>query len=301
MRGRFTGDHTVALDQLHYSVAATLGPHPQEGDRLRAWVGEARSTQGRCLYNPVIGFRRDASWDDHGEDYSATWDGPGINIKVMVPDGPQRVGLYFWNDDGHEGMNRCRDYVIRVQGPTTGSQATAVGAPELCRSRVQHFFGGVYKNFVLRGPGEYLFSIERNYSFNTKIAGIMIDYLGGQRQFPDESDQFGLPLMGGTIYAPPVEDTAVDVQSMLATSLWQTASALVTQMRDGGRARPTMIQAYRALPAFTMVNTHAAWRWRLRLWHADDRLGFTSAMSRAWTVYSAINPQLLVNTPEQTQ
>ena len=83
-----------------------VGPHHNAGDELRSWIETASTKNSKSLYNPELGFRRLAEWDDHGEVYPLTYQGPDIYITVRVPEGVHRATLYFYNKDGHDGLNR---------------------------------------------------------------------------------------------------------------------------------------------------------------------------------------------------
>ncbi len=47
--------------------------------------------------------------------------------------------------------------------------------PELAHARIQDFWGGVYKRFLVRGPTKLTVQINRNDSFNTMLSGVMLD------------------------------------------------------------------------------------------------------------------------------
>jgi hypothetical protein len=46
---------------------------------------------------------------------------------------------------------------------------------ELAHARIQDFWGGVYKRFLVRGPTKLTVQINRNDSFNTMLSGVMLD------------------------------------------------------------------------------------------------------------------------------
>jgi hypothetical protein len=47
--------------------------------------------------------------------------------------------------------------------------------PELARGRLCDFWGGVYKRFLVHGPAALTVQLNRNHSFNTILAGVMLD------------------------------------------------------------------------------------------------------------------------------
>lgn len=66
-------------------------------------------------YSPWSKPRRQAEWDDHGEAYSRTHEGPDLYCTLKVPAVIFFLSLYDFNKDGHDGANRCRDYVVSVR------------------------------------------------------------------------------------------------------------------------------------------------------------------------------------------
>jgi hypothetical protein len=109
-----TTDHEISHGPL-YHVAGALGRLHAGADALRHWVSGVRTADPRALYDPVIGIRRQAVWDDHGETYHRAYDGPGIVANVEIPAGIHRISLYLVNTDGHTAGNRWRDYSIEVR------------------------------------------------------------------------------------------------------------------------------------------------------------------------------------------
>jgi len=112
--------------------------------------------------------------------------------------------MYFFNKDGHTGNNRFRDFMVEIYpaeqgwrgqssdrpmfGTLAESQVSKI--PLLAKARVQDFWGGIHKQFVVKGPGKFFVKIDRNYSFNTILSGIFIRQLYGK---PTEDIQFGIP------------------------------------------------------------------------------------------------------------
>jgi hypothetical protein len=130
--------------------------------------------------------------------------------------------MYFFNKDGHEGANRMRDYQIEVY-PTKENWADydrkwTISSWEeleklaliaemqsheekpLCKMRINNFWGGVHKQFIVSGSAHYLVKIDRNYSFNTIISSVGIDRILGE---PTDDEKRGIPYMAGVPYIPP--------------------------------------------------------------------------------------------------
>lgn len=61
------------------------GPHHRKGDSMRQWQQWSDTSQIRCLYMPNLGHRRQTSWDDHGETYSTTYQGPDLWFRIRRP------------------------------------------------------------------------------------------------------------------------------------------------------------------------------------------------------------------------
>ena len=187
-----------------YAVQGVMGNHCDESDGIRWWVSWMQTDTRRSLYTPVAGVRRQAEWDDHGEAYPMTHDGPDIWIYVHLGEGNRhRVSLYFMNKDGGPGGggdNRYRDYLIEVK-PFRGTVAASEAAPTLAHARVRDFWGGVYKQFVLSSPSDYAIKVAKNGSLNTILSGVFIDKLTGPQTVEDGE---ALAYMNGVHYDPPV-------------------------------------------------------------------------------------------------
>jgi hypothetical protein len=123
--------------------------------------------------------RRQAEWDDHGEAYPMSKDGPSLYCTLKVPAGLYYLSLYNFNKDGHSGNNRLRDYRLSVRLHSPGPPLYDIGGfqkqPELARARMTDFGNGAYTRFLLRGPTEITFQVNRNHSFNTILAGVFLD------------------------------------------------------------------------------------------------------------------------------
>jgi len=123
--------------------------------------------------------RRQAEWDDHGEGYPMSKDGPGLFCTIKVPVGLYYLSLYNFNKDGHGGKNRLRDYRVSVRLHTPAQPLSEIAGfekqPELARARMTDYWNGAYKRFLVRGPTEITFQVSRNHSFNTNLAGVFLD------------------------------------------------------------------------------------------------------------------------------
>ncbi len=182
--------------------AAQIGPDAPPDDALRYWIHWLYTADERSLEIPNIflesrvakgyvnwsddptkqEYRRQSEWDDHGEAYPLTKDGLGIYVTLKIPRGDYVLSLFDRNKDGHDGFNRARDYMISVRPHPHDADENAVlgyadfeNQPELASSRLRDFWGSDWKRFAVRGPQELTVRLDRNYSFNTILAGVFLD------------------------------------------------------------------------------------------------------------------------------
>jgi hypothetical protein len=295
-------NHDLIAD-ARFTVKAILGPHCDHGDRLRYYVTWLKTDNPNSLYDPIPGFRRQAEWDDHGESYSRTVEGPDIWMAVTVPDGVHRLSFYLFNKDGAAGDNRFRDYLIEVR-PNARDYSAVMAASPLAVARVVNFRGGVYKSFVLCGPSTYYVRLNRNNSLNTIVSSVMIDKLSGPSYW---TDALAPPWMGGMFYLPPdmgalqatdehLLDKILEGQGPSSVRKYNAvlagaapAEKLMSALDDlfrfpcaYGDEEPDRLLLYRAL-----VSEHAQpvilanARWFSHIWTEADRTSFDSAMAAA--------------------
>ena len=308
--GRGAFDEYISNGSIYYHVQGLMGPHHAAGDGLRRWL--QADADPHALWDPVAGHRSETEWDDHGEMYPMWNEGPDVNAEVTVPAGVARVSLYLVNLHGQVFVPRLRDYLIEVrkvpgelgaQGgapvhgplasdppglppgpiamPSTASVSPAwYASPVLARARVKDFYGGVYKSFDVSGPGTFLLTIRRNWSWNTICSGVFIDRLSG----PTTSLDKGVPLeLEGPAYAAPTvpEDAAKKSETVAAAMV---LIAKVDAAQGNLAAAPWLwksrVAAYRAAadggaPQELLEN----WRWVMRTWTPDDLSRFDKAMA----------------------
>ncbi len=186
---------------------ARMGLNHGPGDSLRYWLSTLATTDPRILemsptylHSRVMKNlttwdvdRRQSEWDDHGEAYPTTQNGPNVYCSISIPSGLFYLSLYDVNNDGHHGgVNRDRDYQISIR-PHPGRSSLDIitpkysimrsfydivdfdKMPELAHARIDNFWGGVYKRFLVRGPAKLTIQVNRNYSFNTLVNSVMLD------------------------------------------------------------------------------------------------------------------------------
>lgn len=306
-------DHFV-INDLAYDVQGRIGVHPYvegktyEEQGLRHWVHRERWDDLRVLYNPRIGYRRQADIDDNGETYPMTYEGPDIWIGARIPAGTHKVSFYFFNKDGHDGANRIRDYLIDVK---QGDEDLVVANqnPTLARARVHDFWGGVYKSFLVQGPGDYFFAVRKNNTFNTILQGVFIDKLNGP---PTEDEKRRDVWLGRTRYEAPTDKQKAKLELAAlraaapeqkarveaALALWKSLEE--AQGKDGNEVAQGVgrLLAYRALQnaegaAPAGKSLLASWRWALPLWPQNDRDEFDATMKKGWQSVTKDNPTLI--------
>lgn len=308
---------------LEVDIRGYMGPHRNKKDFLHAWCHRPSWPENRnVLYCPEIGTRTEAEWNDHGEVYESTLDGPDIWVVTDIPEGLHEVALYFYNPNGREKSNGYRDYLIEartwkpkypdyinflIQGNRMRrleKREPAVDAwgknlekrkeeifgqwktPASARTRVKDFAGnGVYKRFLVKGPVSCSFTIKRNTSFNTIVNGIFVTRLDGKYTT--------LPILAPQDpYIPSVNGLSVgDDLHMDILSLWSGSfTDSVPSPSRWDRGERDRLQAYRAMQKHLASGTENAqyrellrvWKFNLRLWDRDQRREFDEACRRAW-------------------
>ncbi|MDR2761329.1 MAG: hypothetical protein LBB88_01855, partial [Planctomycetaceae bacterium] len=225
-------DRYVYHSRDFYDVTGFIGTNRDANDDLRRWVYKIKTEDLRALYDPLNGYRRFSEWDDHGEAYSWSKDGPDLWYVLEIKHaGTFRLGMYFVNMDGHDNNNRFRDYIIEIYPSEKGCSAidsdrailgkyaeSQVSTVEpLARTRVKDFWRGTYKQFVVKGPAKYLVKIDRNYSFNTIMSGIFVQQLQGK---PTDDTKFGIPKLHANYYPPEFPKYFEDAESREMLELW---------------------------------------------------------------------------------
>ncbi len=197
-----------SIMSMNYICYGTIGPN-QKNDGLRHWVETINDKNNRnVLISPDFNIRTESEWDDHGEAYPQSFDGPDVWIAVTIPPGKHMLSIYFYNPNGRKQLNNSlRDYLVEIRKirpnmqdlkefstvkedyeHTSKARAEHAGnhlsSPVLARTRVNYFSGsGVYKSFLVSGPGNYYVRVARNHSFNTIVNGIFISCLA----YPDRN------------------------------------------------------------------------------------------------------------------
>lgn len=287
-------DHVVGYG-THYSVKGFTGSNGEKGEALRHWCHKIRWEDRRVLYNPMIGYRRQADWDDHAEAYPLTHEGPDVWIEVEVHEGVHEIALYFFNKDGHSGRNRLRDYLIELK-PHSNRERRAYNARSLATARVRNFWGGVYHKFAVTGPNRYWIKIACNDSFNTIISGVFCRQLAGDWMY----DGWSLPWMGGVSYNAPdaQSDSTWSEPLQRAIDLWKSTLPSVDSAAVHV-ARPLRMLALRAAIGENAPKVLVdSWRWELKIWNEEDRKEFDEKMAAGFKAVKTNTEQMNRQTPQ---
>jgi hypothetical protein len=186
------GDYVWGAGPQKIDYKGTLGANHNPGDLLRSWTEWASTDLPSALEMPPILIkaevqagrttwskdRRGSEWDDHGEMYPLTLDGPHVYCSVKVPAGLFYLSLYEFNKDGHIGANCYRDWRISLREHKSSNLLDITDfdkEPELAHARIYGFCGGVWKRFLVRGPISLTIQIDRNHSYNTNLEAITLD------------------------------------------------------------------------------------------------------------------------------
>jgi hypothetical protein len=254
---------------------ARIGPNCDKGDGVRYWVHWLHTMNVNTLEMPptychsrvVKGFmtadftRRQAEWDDHGEGYPRSKDGPGLFCTLKVPAGLYYLSLYNFNKDGHVGNNRLRDYLLSVRIRKPGRPLSDIAnfekQPELARARMTDFWNGAYKRFLVRGPTEITFQVGRNHSFNTILAGVFLDLV----------DEYPVPYFQ-TVAEWQKACTNQEKERQALQAGWSSVSARLTRFRAAGTEVEAAARLFDETERMRLINP-AWWSRQSRPFYAD--------------------------------
>jgi Two component regulator propeller len=304
--GNFPGDSTVVAQNYGEDIYGMVGPHHSIDEGMRVWYEALDTDSPKSLYIPQFGYRRQTNWDDHGEAYPITFQGPDIWVKVNLLDpGIYRLSLYFVNQDGHSGSDRNRDYQVGIyavqnsiapylQIPLLISRAfarnhealtwvsSAMRTLPLTQQRVVNFWNPVYVRFAVSGPGEYMVHIDRNYSLNTELAGVFVDNADAPRTpFDDQA----MVSFGGVNYQPPKVPQQYIQQNPAFFSAWSDAQNAFGPAGIGLRDQAQVLAYRYAFDHRALATLQENWRWELDVWTAQDRQEFDNTMNKSFLAF----------------
>ena len=150
-------DYLWGAGEAPLQYDARIGPHCTDDDALRYWIHWLYTDSRKTLEMPptyhhsrvIKGLtdgkhpRRQAEWDDHGEAYPMSHEGPDVYCTLAVPKGLFFLSLYDMNKDGHGGANRWRDYRVSIRPHDPKAPRENIDGfeqqPELAHARIHDF------------------------------------------------------------------------------------------------------------------------------------------------------------------
>lgn len=291
-------------------IGGRIGCHRKNTDGLRHWV-ETLNAPGNVnvLFNLQTCNRIEAEWDDHGEAYARTFDGPDVWAIVKVPEGRHTVSLYFYNPNGRVNQNTAmRDYLIEIRQFSSSlpesiifkqsildkddqpnlrcredEVATILKQPVIAKTRVKDFAGtGVYKTFLIQKKGTYYIRVSKNYSFNTILNGIFVDLVEQENGLPYPRQQFdldyaGKPLLKGSI------DSIQRLHFPEFMNAWKKVNKLVPNNQFLSTCEVEKLKLYRFAYANKLDgNLIDHLRWDIHLWSQKEKDQFEEDMLNIW-------------------
>jgi hypothetical protein len=277
-----------------YDVQICVGPNAKAGGPCY-YFDDNKPDDGRVLYIPNAFKRYQGEWNDasFGKDYSSTFEGPDLWLKVKVPDeGVHRLSLFFLNFDGHSKANRYRDFLIEIKDGSQEAKDVDLAAP-MARARVVDFYQPVFKQFLLKGGQTYWVKINRNFSFVTKISGIFLDRVQGDGK--QDIDSLPNPMLDADHWGPVkvpelTSDSPLPVRE--AKKMWDELDSRFDDAAATPLQLPLRMAAYK-LAADNGADDQllANWKWQLHLWDEPARLEFCKQMDAGYDKTIAQNPQ----------
>ena len=266
------------------TVNAGIGPHKFRSDSMRRWVDWERADDNRdVLLQMEYGHRTQSEWNDNGEEYPRTFEGPDLWLMfIMAPETVWRLSLYFFNSNGRIGENVERDYIVEVYESSRNEDIhDCLKKKPLCTARVADFAsGGVYKSFALyRGRKDetstqscFRVRLVRYGSLNVILNGIFLDRLR-------EAQDVLIPEQG-TYRAPRWSNCGLDKLDGVAESFsdWYLAAPDTTY---GLASMPLLRLAFYRYVRDNLPDSRTLaerLRWDAAIWTDADRAEFDAAM-----------------------
>jgi hypothetical protein len=269
------GPADIFGDEGAYPILRATGSHVIDGaPRGYYYIGGEMKSDRSVLYDTKLALRFFGEWNDgswQGK-YTEAWEGPDLGVGIHVPAGVHRISLYFMSQD--RANEPLRDYEVELKRSDTDDFIEAENAPTLARARVKDFWEGVYKEFIVRGEGQYWFKISRNGSHCVKASAIFVDNLD-----PKQSDT---SLAWPTGYqSPSIQESAANSTPAVskARELWASMDQAYDKRGGASAQRPYRLLAYRAaLAAGADADLLTHWKWNLGIWSDQDHQDFDLAM-----------------------
>ena len=273
---------------------------------MRNWIDWEEADNNRdVLLQMEYGHRTQSEWNDNGEEYPRTFEGPDLWLMfILAPEEIYRLSLYFFNSNGRIGENVERDYIIEIyESKSSEDIRDCMKKTPLCTARVADFAsGGVYKSFALHGGGGtqtlmnggacFRVRLVRYGSLNVILNGIFLDRLfepQDVREMPEEeriAEQ-------GNYRAPRWYDCGTDTLDGTAKVFYDWYFA-APDTSYGLASMPLLRLAfYRYVRDNLKTNEKLAerLRWDACIWTDADRAQFDAAMKEYWTEILKQHPE----------
>lgn len=299
----------VSMLELNYNVTGFMGMHRTPDDALRSWVHwVSANSNENVLYCPTDAVRTEAEWDDHGEAYDQSFDGPDVWVRVVVPQGLHRLDLYFYNPNGRETNTARRDYLVEIrhgenafdnfEGADISKQAQykemekkisgLCELPVQARTRVNMFAGaGVYKSFLLQKEGTYWVRVCRNNSFNTILNGVFISKIVPAGTMNEKSWINVLPMdfCKKAPLPPDLNREQMDQSYQEFLKSWnELISRGFSTGAEASSCRDALLYEYRQ--SANSSPNGSGWiaflKWELNLWSDEEQNKFDEIMIASW-------------------
>ena len=320
-------DRTVSMSNEYYRAQPFIGPNATADDTVRRWCHWIKTDNPNSLWDPLNGYRRQAEWDDHGEAYPMSKDGPDLWYLLEIEhEGAFQVGMYFFNKDGHVGHNRHRDYMIEVyESPrewtvtdffvdwkkhSREAEKIVRATPPLARTRVRDFWGGTYKQFLVTGPANYYVKIDRNYSFNTILSAVIVKRLLGE---PTSEEILNVPYVSPYLpddnpyKKPPALPRHFETEiGWRLCDFWSRLDTAYSLQNGMAAQRKNRVAAYRMAQHLAHENKEVAqtahvFEWQLNQWNERQRHEWRAAMDLAFKTFYDSNESLRKSIESQKQ
>ena len=279
------------------TVNGGIGPHRNQGDSRRSWVDWEEADDKRdVLLQMEYGHRTQSEWNDNGEEYPRTFEGPDLWLTfILPPETDWRISLYFFNSNGRIGDNVERDYIIEVYESSQGENpADCMKKKPLCTARVADFAsGGVYKSLALHcgsmppwaGGSCFRVRLVRYGSLNVILNGIFLDrlYEGQDMQIAEQ----------GNYHAPRWYDCGLDKLDGVAGEFSEQYFA-ASETTYGLASMPLLRLAFYRYVRENLPDNRALaerLRWDSAIWTDNDRAEFDEAMKAYWQAILKEHPE----------
>ena len=273
------------------------------------WLNKAED--GNVLFNPERCLRTQGTWMDatigEGVDGSDLW----LVIKVEKKT-KYNLSLYFYNAGvGEYPILAKRDNLIEIRkfkstypdetslnlfasqekdkegkDPLEEETALIQKEPVLARARVKDTSGnGVYKTFVLDGPGVYYVRLARNGSQGVRLNGIFVSSIDSKSLFrkTDECELF--QQYGGIVLSPTLDSKDLSQMEQDLASSWDRANEKISE-EELSLAQEWSLEAYRHIKKTRSDSLLVpSMRWKLNLWHENEKNAFEESLLKSWYVF----------------